>query len=128
MSWFGYWYEGIFVSFVMMLLYMIAGAGLRGRLDKTFLLYPILTWFVLWVVSFGLVGYYSSMFRGSAPSFTILGFHPSFAWVFIAWVGSVLTLAVGFYVNRDKWLSQKDWEAYQETIKGLNQQLSKEGK
>lgn len=128
MAWYGYWYQGIFVSFIMMLLYLVAGAKLHGKLDKAFLLYPILAWFVLWVVSFWLVGHYSAMFRGQAPTFTILGFHPSFAWLFIAWVGSVLTLAVGFYVNKDKWLSQKDWEDYQAKIKRMNQDLSKEGK
>ncbi|SMC48929.1 hypothetical protein [Papillibacter cinnamivorans] len=125
MAWYGYWYQGIFVSLVMMLLYLITGARLNGKLDKSFMVYPILSWFVLWVVSFGLVGYYSSMFRGSAPTFTLLGFHPSFAWVFIAWVGSVLTLSLGFYINRDKWLSRKDWEEYQAKIKRMNQELSK---
>lgn len=128
MAWMGYWYQGIFVSFVMMLLYLIAGAKRHGKLEKSFMLYPILTWFVLWMVSFRLVGYYSTLFRNNAPTFTIMGFHPSFAWLFIAWVGSVLTLSVGFYYNRDKWLSQKDWETYQAKIKLMNQELDKGGK
>ncbi|MDK2867291.1 MAG: hypothetical protein PWP51_525 [Clostridiales bacterium] len=128
MAWFGYWFQGIFVSFVMMLLYLIAGAKLHGKLDKTFLIYPIFSWFVLWMVSFWLVGHYSDMFRGNAPTFTILGFHPSFAWVFIAWVGSVLTLTLGFYLLRDKWLPQEDWDAYQAKIQQLNSERNKGGK
>jgi len=128
MAWYGYWYQGIFISFVMMLLYLVAGAKHQGKLDKTFMLFPILSWFVLWMISFKLVGDYSTLFRNVAPTFTILGFHPSFAWLFIAWVGSVLTLSLGFYVNKDRWLSKNDWEAYQKKIVQLNQELEKGGK
>ncbi|GAB6107381.1 hypothetical protein [Fusibacter bizertensis] len=127
MAWYGYWFQGIFISFIMMLLYLVAGAKHHGKLDKKFLVFPIFTWFVLWMISFWLVGYYSDMFRDGVPTFTLLGFHPSFAWLFIAWVGSVLTLALGFYLLRDKWLSEEDWKAYQEKIKQLNQDLKKGG-
>jgi len=128
MTWVGLWFEGLLVGFVMILLYLIAGSKSKGKISTTFLIYPIGIWFVLWMVSFYLVQYYSKMFRGMAPTFTVLGFHPSFAWVFIAWIGSILTLSLGFYLNRDKWLSAKDWEEYQAKIQQMNKDTSKEVK
>ncbi len=43
---------------------------------------------VLWIASFILSGYFGDLFAGATPTFTILGFHPSFApTIFLYWIG-----------------------------------------
>jgi len=116
MAWVGLWYYGIFVSFVMMLAYLMVGGAKNGKLGSRFLIYPILSWFVVWMICFALAGYFAARFNEIAPTFTILGFHPSFSWIFIAWVMSVATLALGFFVNRDYWLTEDEWNAFKARV------------
>ena len=63
-------------------------------------------WAGVWLVSFALAEYFARSFAGSAPDFTILGLHPSFACiVFGYWVGGVATLTVGFSRRRRLWMT-----------------------
>ncbi len=58
-----------------------------------------------------------------ASDFTVLGFHPSFAWiVFGYWLGGVAVLTVGFSLRKQAWLSDAQWEEFRETITRLNEQ------
>ena len=77
-------------------------------------------WAALWLVSFILSGYFGDRFAGGMPAFTVLGFHPSFApTIFLYWIGGQLTLNLGLYLLQDEWLSQKDWDAFCDKVKGM---------
>lgn len=85
----------------------------QGVLNKKFFTYPLMVWAILWVLSFILSDYHGKLFTGTMPSFTILGFHPSFAWTVITyWIGGVLTLTLGFVLYKDLWLSDEDWNNF----------------
>jgi hypothetical protein len=62
------------------------------------------------------------MFEGIMPTFTILGFHPSFSWTIILyWIGGVLTLTLGFVKLKDEWLSEQDWEEFKKNVKKIDE-------
>ncbi|GHS86034.1 hypothetical protein AGMMS49957_03390 [Synergistales bacterium] len=98
---------------VLMFLHMILGAAKNGVISKKLLVYPFGLWALLWIVSFICSKYYSDLFAGVMPSFTILGFHPSFAFtIWFYWIGGMLTLSLGFHLYKDEWLSEKDWKDF----------------
>jgi len=123
LGWKNQFMPGLYLSVVLMLLHMMLGCASKGRLDARFLLYPLGIWAVLWAVSFGLSKYYSDVFKGGMPDFTILGFHPSFAFTVLTyWLGGVATLSLGFILLKDTWLSAKDWEDFKKTIAELKKE------
>ena len=123
LGWKNQFMPGLYLSVVLMLLHMMLGSASKGRLDARFLLYPLGIWAVLWVVSFGLSKYFSDAFMGGMPDFTILGFHPSFAFTILTyWLGGVATLSLGFILLKDTWLSAKDWDEFKKTIAELQKQ------
>ena len=98
---------------VLMFLHMMLGTAKGGVVSKKFLVYPMLIWAVLWIVSFILSGHYATAFAGVMPSFTVFGLHPSFApTIFLYWIGGQLTLNLGLYLLQDEWLSEKEWEEF----------------
>ena len=98
---------------VLMFLHMMLGMAKGGVVSKKFLIYPMVIWAVLWLVSFVLSGHFATEFAGVTPSFTVLGLHPSFApTIFLYWIGGQLTLNLGFYLLQDEWLSQKEWDEF----------------
>jgi len=104
---------GMCMGVLLMFLHMMLGVAKKGVICKKFLLYPMVIWAVLWIVSFLLSGYYAAAFAGAVPSFTFLGFHPSFApTVFLYWIGGQLTLNLGFYLLRDEWLAPGEWDEF----------------
>lgn len=118
----GHFVAGMVLGVPLMFLHMILGVAKQDKVSKKFLFYPILVWAVLWVVSFILSGYYADLFAGVMPSFTVLGFHPSFApTIFLYWIGGQLTLNLGFYLFQDEWLSEKDWDDFCEKVKTLEE-------
>jgi hypothetical protein len=107
---------------VLMFLHMLLGAAKDGVISKKLLFYPLVVWAVLWIASFILSKYFSDLFAGVMPSFTILGFHPSFAFtVLLYWIGGMLTLSLGFFFYKDEWLSEKDWEDF---VKRVHQEVN----
>ncbi len=118
----GHFVIGMCLGVVLMFLHCILGVAKGGKVSKKFLVYPMLVWAVLWVVSFILSGYWGDLFAGTTPTFTILGLHPSFApTIFLYWIGGQLTLNLGFYLFQDEWLSQKDWDAFCEKAKTIKE-------
>ena len=106
----GHFVIGMVLGVFLMFLHMMLGISKGGVVSKKFLLYPMIIWAVLWIVSFVLSGYYADLFAGVMPSFTVFGLHPSFApTIFLYWIGGQLTLNLGFYLLQDEWLSEKDW-------------------
>jgi hypothetical protein len=102
---------------VLMLLHMLLGAAKGGVISRKLLVYPFGVWAVLWILSFIFSKYYSDLFAGVMPSFTIVGFHPSFAFtVFFYWIGGMLTLSLGFVLRRDEWLSEEDWKTFMNRV------------
>ena len=52
---------------VLMFLHMMLGMSKSGKLSKKFLIYPMVIWAVLWIVSFILSGHYATAFAGVMP-------------------------------------------------------------
>jgi len=120
-GWNGNWFAGLIASVVLMLLYMMLGASKDGQLSKKLFAYPLLSWAVLWIVGFYFSKYYADAFLGKMPDFSILGFHPSFAFTILTyWIGGVLTLTLGLYFFADHWLSDKDWDDFKKKIEAMN--------
>jgi hypothetical protein len=116
----GLWFPALLLSIVLMALLMMLGCARSGKLSPRIVLYPLLPWAIIWAVSFGLAYYHGSLFAGRAPDFTILGMHPSFAWIFIGyWLGGVATLTLGFVLRQDEWLSEARWQEFVEKVKEL---------
>lgn len=116
----GHFVAGMCLGVILMLLHMLLGVAKRGIVSKKFLIYPLVIWTVLWLISFLLSGYYADLFAGVMPTFTVLGFHPSFApTIFLYWIGGQLTLNLGFYLLQDEWLSQKDWDEFCDQVHAM---------
>lgn len=109
----GHFVVGMVAGVPLMFLHMMLGISKGGSVSKKFLIYPMVIWAVLWIVSFVLSGYYGDLFAGVTPTFTVLGIHPSFApTIFLYWIGGQLTLNLGFYLYQDEWLSKGEWDAF----------------
>ncbi len=122
LGWKEYYMAGMYLGVVLMLLHMILGTAKNGRLSSRLFIYPLLLWAVLWCASFFLSRYYADLFAGKVPDFSILGFHPSFAWTILAyWLGGIATLTIGFILFQDEWLSEEDWEEFKSKIEMLEQ-------
>ena len=122
----GHFVVGMCLGVFLMLLHMMLGVAKNGVVSKKFFVYPLLIWTVLWLASFILSGYYANLFADSAPTFTVLGFHPSFApTIFLYWIGGQLTLNLGHYLCIDEWLSEKEWNAFCEKAKKIKEAAAK---
>lgn len=120
-GWSGQWFAGLILGVALMLFYMMLGATKKGKLSMKLMIYPFLPWAIMWIIGFYFSNHYAILFDGRMPEFTILGFHPSFAFtVFTYWVGGVLTLTVGFNLFSDHWLSKDDWNRFKEKIAEMN--------
>jgi len=119
LGWAGYGYPGMFIGVVILTIYMIQGVARRGRVSRRFIVFPLFPWFLFWCGSFWLSRYYADLYQGRVPDFTILGFHPSFAWTVLTyWIGGVLTLTVGFVFLKDEWLTEQDWAEFKDKVTG----------
>ncbi|MGF1468641.1 MAG: hypothetical protein ACFCGT_21155 [Sandaracinaceae bacterium] len=113
----GAWLVGLVVSVGLMVVLAAWGTRHRGTFDRSLLAFPIAPWALLWVVSFLGAAWMGERYAGTRPDFTVLGFHPSFAWiVFGYWVGGVVVLTLGFYLRRDRWLSAERWRRFTEDV------------
>ncbi len=118
LGWYNYYLPAMILGVLLMLIHIVLGAAHKEQLSKSFFRYPILLWAILWITSFILSWYFSDKFAGQTPSFTILGFHPSFApTVFLYWLGGMFTLSLGLYLKRDQWLSEEDWEEFRASVR-----------
>jgi len=122
LGWKEQYLAGMYLGVILMLLHLMLGAAKNGKLSSILFVYPFILWAVLWCASFFLSNHYADQFSGVIPDFTILGFHPSFAWTILTyWIGGVLTLTIGFILYKDEWLSEKDWQEFKEKIHMIEQ-------
>ena len=125
-GWYGQWFVGMFLGILIMFVYMVMGSAKNGIVSRKLLGYPLVSWLALWSAGFYFIEKYAVQFEGTLADFTILGFHPSFAFVILFyWVGGVLTLTVGLNVFKDEWLSDKEWESFKEQIKSIDDRNDK---
>lgn len=128
LGWKGMYMPGLYLSVVLMFLHIVLGASVNGKISKKFLFYPVGIWAVLWVISFYLSDHYAEVYAGVIPDFTILGFHPSFAWTVLTyWIGGVLTLTLGFVLYKDEWLSDKAWDDFISKVKKIDDKNQERG-
>ena len=105
-----------------MLLYMMLGVAKQGKLSKKLFFLCLIPWAIVWAVSFYLADYYAALFAGVMPSFTVLGFHPSFAATVVGyWIGGMLTLTAMYMTFKDEWLSKEDWEDFLKRIQEIKE-------
>lgn len=118
----GHYVIGMCLSVVLMLLHLMLGAARNGVVSKKFFTYPLLIWAIFWTASFILSAYYANKFAGMTPTFTFLGFHPSFApTIFLYWIGGQLTLNLGFFLCQDEWLPADEWDAFCKKAKAIKE-------
>jgi hypothetical protein len=109
----GHWLAGLYVLLVLLLVYGVLGTSHKGRFDLRLLAFPTGLWLLCWAAAFGLGEYFARAFGDGAPSFTVLGFHPSFAAIIaLFWVLPTLLMGFGFEAVRDRWLSQERWDEF----------------
>lgn len=119
----GTWFPCFYLATFVISLYMLLGSLKRGKMDLTFFLFPVATFFVVWVIGFTLAQQYAVEFDNRPPDFTILGFHPSFFWVaLLYWTAAPVILGLGFLKLRDRWMSQAEWDAFKQKMAGLRAQ------
>ncbi|MDO5301345.1 MAG: hypothetical protein Q4E76_02460 [Tissierellia bacterium] len=100
------------LSIVMMLLHLILGSANNEKIDKGYLIYPLLSWAVVWAIGFYLAYANDLAAQVEAGKF-FGGFHYSFGpVVYLYWIGGVLTLMVGYFFNRNRWLSDEQWNEF----------------
>lgn len=102
LAWTGHWYAGLFGLLLLMSSYALLGIAHKGRISRRLLTFPLLSWLAIWAGSFVAAQHYAERFAGAPPEFTLLGFHPSFAWIVICyWLVGTLVMTLGFYWRRD---------------------------
>lgn len=122
LGWNNVYLVSMYLGVVLMLLYMMLGVAKQGKLSKKLLYFCLIPWAIVWTVSFYLADYYAALFAGVMPSFTVLGFHPSFAATVVGyWIGGMLTLTAMYMTYKDEWLSKKDWEDFLEKIQEIKE-------
>lgn len=123
LGWLNYHMIGMYLGVVLMLLYMILGVAKNRTVSKKFIKYPLIMWGVTWIIGFFLADYYAIKFAAELPTFTILGFHPSFASiVFLYWIGGMLTLTLGFMIFKDEWMTDEEWETFKDKIDAIKKE------
>ncbi|MDO5037226.1 MAG: hypothetical protein Q4E37_02885 [Tissierellia bacterium] len=114
-----YYILAFILSILMMLLHLILGSANNEKIDRGYLIYPLLTWAVVWAIGFYLA-YANDLVAQVEGGKFFGGFHYSFGpVVYLYWIGGVLTLMVGYYVNRKKWLSDDQWNSFIEEAKKI---------
>jgi hypothetical protein len=109
----GHWLAGLYVLLALLLVYGVLGSSHNGRFDLKLVAFPTLVWLAMWAVAFGLGEYFARAFADAYPSFTVLGFHPSFAAIILLfWLLPTLLMGFGFEWVKDRWLSSGQWEEY----------------
>lgn len=117
----GWWLPAMLLSVVLMVAHLVLGSAHKGRIEPRLLIHPILTWAVVWVVSFVAAEICARAYAGVEPSFTVLGLHPSFAWIVLGyWLGGVATLTIGFSRRRHLWMTDEQWDEFIVEIAGMN--------
>lgn len=123
LGWYNQFLPAIWLGIILIAIYFILANAKQGVIPKKFLVYPILSWAALWMITFYFCKYYADLFAGAAPTFRILGMHPSLAFAVIGyWAGGVLTLLAGFYLLRDEWLSDQDWDNFTAKLKKIDEE------
>lgn len=121
-GWSGHWLLGMMFGLLIMLIYMVMGSAKNGVISRKLLVYPLLSWFVVWVAGFLMADKYAIEFSDSIATFSILGFHPSFSFIiWFYWIGGVLTLTLGLNIFKDEWLSESEWESFKEKVEVLKE-------
>ena len=105
--------------------YVMIGTSNNGVLNKSFFLYPILPFMIVWALSFIGAHYFAVKYAGVVPPL-ILGFHPSLFCIVIGyWLGGIYTMLAGFVTKHNQWMSAQDWDNYKKKIQKLNAETDK---
>lgn len=113
----GWAWGWIFVVGLMVLGHILNGVHDNGVIDKKLLIYPIIPWFITYMIGMAGSVYYHLKFLDEIPSFYILGQHPSHFYMLIFyWICGILTICVGFIKNKEAWCSTERWENFKESI------------
>lgn len=117
----GYWFPGLLLAVPLIALHAILGVAHEGRASWRLVTWVILPWALTWIVAFVAAQRFAADRLEGAPPFTILGMHPSFAWIVILyWLVASLITCAGFILLADDWLDEDRWKTFRTRIAELN--------
>lgn len=123
----GHFVWGMVLGVPLIGLHFMLGVARQGVVSRRFFRFCIIPWAVLMAATFILCGYYADLFKGVMPGFSILGMHPSFAPVILTyWLGGLLTVSLGYYLLRQEWLSEQEWDAFCKRAKDIRDRRSED--
>ncbi len=109
----GHWLAGLYTLLVLLLVYAVLGSSHRGRFDLRMVLFPTGVWLLSWAAAFALAEHFARAYGSGTPSFTVFGFHPSFAAIIVLfWLFPTLLMGFAFDRLSDRWLSQQQWDEF----------------
>jgi hypothetical protein len=109
----GHWFAGLLLSIVLIAMHALLGAAHKGRVSPRIVIALVAPWALSWLAAFLLAQRDALAFEGAPPAFTILGMHPSFAWIVILyWFVPSILVCIAFTALRDEWLSASSWEEF----------------
>ena len=109
----GFSWAWMFVVVIMAMTLILNGSRHNGFFSKKLLLIPFIGYCACQLIAMAGEIYFHLRFMDVAPSFTILGMHPSeFFLYFFYWIGSFLCLGIGLGVKANDWCPQEDWDEF----------------
>ena len=123
LAWIGHWFAGMFALLALMACYGLLGITRDGRTSRRLLWFPLVCFLGIWAAGFALAQHEATRFADGGADHTVFGFHPSFAWIVIAyWLGGTLVMTLGFYLRRDSWLSEARWQAFLDAVRDVERE------
>ncbi|SHJ89262.1 hypothetical protein SAMN02745751_03652 [Dethiosulfatibacter aminovorans DSM 17477] len=111
---------GMYLAIAIATVSIILGLSEGEKINNKLFITLCVGWVILMTVSVTGMIYYYNLFGNDAPSFTILGMHPSGFFLYIVyWLGNLLFLSLNLYRLKDIWLPEKKWDNFVEYAKTI---------
>jgi FtsH-binding integral membrane protein len=113
----------MYVSIAIGAVSVILGLSEGEEMNKKLFVNLFIGWIVVMGVSVTGMIYYYLKFGNEAPTFTLLGMHPSGFFLIVGyWLANFLYLSLTLYRLKDIWLPQERWEAFEAYAKTLQKE------
>ena len=99
---------------------VVLGLSEGEKMNKKLFMNLLVGWLVVMLVSVTGMIYYYEYFGEAAPTFTLLGMHPSGFFLLIGyWLGNYVYLSLTFYRLSEIWLPQERWDNFVNYAKSI---------
>ena len=110
---FNFAWAWFFVVMFMPIMLILNGSRHNGVFPKKMIGIPFLGYCITFIIAMIGEVYFHVHFMDQAPTFTILGMHPSeFFLYFFYWIGGMLTIGVGTAVKAKVWCPDDEWDEF----------------